>query len=93
MELKKDEDGPDIWQITSSGIKNEFPKRLLVTLDILNRWLFAPTSLLNWLTRRRKMRIIPRKPDGHADGRRLFNATGIGLIEQDKEGRPAVSDN
>src|SRR3546814_16471174 len=33
---------PHIWQITSSGIKNEFPRRLLDWLDRLNRWLYSP---------------------------------------------------
>jgi len=36
---RRDGDGPHIWQITSSGLKNEFPRRLLDWLDRLNRWL------------------------------------------------------
>ena len=39
--------GPKIWQITSSGIKNQFPARLLEWFDRLNRWLYSPRSPLN----------------------------------------------
>ena len=46
--------GPDVWQICSSGIKNEFPRKLLDVLDIMNRWLYSPSSPLNFFTRRRK---------------------------------------
>jgi hypothetical protein len=42
VQLRGRQGGPDIWQITSSGIKNEFPARLLDVLDRLNRWLYAP---------------------------------------------------
>ena len=55
---------PHLWQITSSGIKNEFPRRLLDVLDRLNRWLYAPRSPLNWFTRRRHMRVTPRRYEG-----------------------------
>jgi hypothetical protein len=83
-------DGPDpqIWQICSSGLRNEFPPKLLDVLDRANRWLYSPRSPLNWLTRRRRMRVIPRKPEGAARGRRLLNGSGIGLVELDKEGAP-----
>lgn len=80
--------GPEIWQICSSGIKNEFPKALLSKLDHLNRWLYAPRSPLNWLTRRRAMRIVPRKPQGTPHGRRLLNRSGIGLVCFDAKGAP-----
>lgn len=79
---------PEIWQICSSGIKNEFPKALLSKLDHLNRWLYSPRSPLNWLTRRRAMRIIPRKPQGTSHGRRLLNQSGIGLVRFDEKGAP-----
>ncbi|MCW9033750.1 MAG: alkaline phosphatase family protein [Rhodospirillales bacterium] len=88
VELRKTEGGPDIWQVTSSGLRNEFPKKLLDILDVLNRWLYSPRSPLNWFTKRKRMRIIPRKPDGHADGRRLLNAAGIGLVELNETGQP-----
>ncbi|QIB50298.1 alkaline phosphatase D family protein [Pseudomonas sp. OIL-1] len=81
--------GPRIWQITSSGLKNAFPDTLLDWLDRLNRWLYAPWSPLNWLTKRRRMRITPRDPEGARAGERLWNGTGIGLVRLDAQGRPA----
>src|SRR5699024_1659624 len=59
---------PHIWQITSSGIKNEFPRRLLDWLDRLNRWLYSPRSPLNWFTQRRDLIISPRLPDQRRKG-------------------------
>ena len=80
--------GPEIWQICSSGLRNTFPPRLLDILDVMNRWLYSPRSPLNWFTRRRKMRITPRKPEGIAHGRRLLNGSGVGLVELDNRGVP-----
>jgi hypothetical protein len=88
VELRGRIRGPDIWQICSSGVRNAFPPRLLEVLDRANRWLYSPRSPLNWLTRRRHMRVIPRKPEGTAPGRRLLNGSGIGLVELDAEGVP-----
>ncbi|MDG3086537.1 hypothetical protein P7F88_10595 [Vibrio hannami] len=88
IELRGRHNSPEIWQICSSGLKNSFPEPLLGTLDKLNRWLYSPRSPLNWFTRRRKMRITPRKPVGAKSGRRLLNHSGIGLVELDESGRP-----
>jgi len=88
VELRGRVRGPDIWQICSSGLRNEFPPRLLSVLDRSNRWLYSPRSPLNWFTRRRNMRVIPRKPEGAAAGRRLLNGSGIGLVEIDEAGAP-----
>jgi len=88
VELRGPTRGPDIWQICSSGIRNRFPPRLLDILDRANRILYSPGSPLNWLTKRRRMRIIPRKPHGSRPGRRLLNEPGMGLVELDDEGRP-----
>lgn len=88
VELRGRVRGPDIWQICSSGVRNEFPSRLLAVLDRLNRWLYSPRSPLNWLTRRRHMRVTPRRYEGAAQGRRLLNGAGIGLVELDAEGVP-----
>lgn len=79
---------PHIWQITSSGIKNEFPRRLLDWLDRLNRWLYSPRSPLNWLTQRRDLKVRPRLPDQRRHGERLWNSSGIGQVWLDTEGRP-----
>jgi hypothetical protein len=88
VELRSRTRGPTIWQITSSGLRNEFPEGLLDKLDRLNRWLYSPRSPLNWFTRRRHMRVTPRKPEGTAAGRRLLNGSGIGLVEIDEHGVP-----
>jgi len=88
IELRGHERGPDIWQITSSGFKNEFPQKLLTLFDRLNRWLYSPRSPLNWLTKRRKMRVIPRKPKTADPGERLANGAGIGWVELDEAGAP-----
>lgn len=88
VRLRHKPDRPRIWQITSSGIKNEFPRTLLEWLDRLNRWLYAPWSPLNWLTKRRRLRITPRKPEGREAGERLWNNAGIGVVELDESGAP-----
>lgn len=68
-----------IFQITSSGIKNQFPQGLLNCLERLNRYLYASYSPLNWFTKRRRMKVQVRKPD--PDSRKtLVNQSGIGLI-------------
>lgn len=88
VEMRGRQGGPDIWQICSSGMHNEFPPRLLKLLDHANRWLYSPRSPLNWLTRRRRMRVIPRKPEGTPHGRRLLNGNSIGMVELNEEGIP-----
>ncbi|WP_228739344.1 alkaline phosphatase D family protein [Marinobacter arenosus] len=88
--LRHQHHSPQVWQITSSGIKNEFPNALLEWLDRLNRWLFAPWSPLNWFTQRRRMRISPRLPKGRDAGERLWNQSGIGDVRLDDEGSPTV---
>jgi hypothetical protein len=79
---------PRIWQLCSSGLRNTFPDRLLAVLDHGNRWLYSPRSPLNGFTRRRSMRVVPRKPEGTPHGRRLLVGNGIGLVELDDAGRP-----
>ncbi|MGE7959045.1 alkaline phosphatase D family protein [Pseudomonas sp. NPDC089530] len=80
--------GPKIWQITSSGIKNEFPATLLEWFDRLNRWLYSPRSPLNWFTRRRLMRVIPHVPEHAEAGERLWNSAGIGQVFFNEQGQP-----
>ncbi|WP_392885542.1 alkaline phosphatase D family protein [Pseudomonas migulae] len=80
--------GPRIWQITSSGIKNEFPPTLLEWFDRLNRWLYSPRSPLNWLTKRRRMRIVPHVPEHAETGERLWNSAGIGQVFFNEKGQP-----
>ncbi|TQV77352.1 alkaline phosphatase family protein [Aliikangiella marina] len=86
IECRGSKQSSNIWQITSSGIKNEFPKKLLDILDRLNRWLFSPKSPLNWFTKRRSLRVIPHKPIPSSRGERLVNASGMGLVEFNPDG-------
>lgn len=79
---------PEIWQICSSGIKNAWPDRLIKWLDHGNRLAFSPRSPLNWFTIRRGMKVTPRKPVGTPHGRRILNASGIGLVELNEDGAP-----
>ena len=88
--LRHKRNSPRVWQITSSGIKNEFPDRLLEWMDRLNRWLFAPWSPLNWFTKRRRMRVSPRLPTGRDAGERLWNCSGIGDVRLDNSGTPTT---
>ncbi len=81
---------PHIWQITSSGIKNEFPARLLDVLDRLNRWLYSPRSPLNWFTRRRRLEITPHPPVSASRGERLLNRSGIGYVRFNDAGEPIL---
>ncbi|WP_370659885.1 alkaline phosphatase family protein [Paraglaciecola algarum] len=74
---------PQITQITSSGIKNEFPDALLRWFDRLNRILYSKVSPLNWFTKRRNMRVQHRRPQGQKV-RTLLNSPGIGLLEIDE---------
>ncbi|MEG5265953.1 alkaline phosphatase D family protein [Pseudomonas sp. JDS28PS106] len=82
--------GPRIWQITSSGIKNEFPRRLLDTFDRLNRWLYSPRSPLNWFTKRRLMKVVPRIPEHSKAGERLWNSAGVGQVFLNETGQPVL---
>ncbi|WP_242457938.1 alkaline phosphatase D family protein [Halomonas sp. YLGW01] len=88
IEVRHRRQGPRLWQITSSGLKNTFPDTLLDWFDRLNRWLYAPRSPLNRLTQRRALRIRPRDPDRARAGERLWNGAGIGLVCLDDRGRP-----
>jgi hypothetical protein len=82
--------GPQLWQITSSGLKNEFPPRLLDWFDRLNRWLYAHWSPLNWLTTRRRMQVKPRIPSRSKAGERLWNGAGLGQVFFNDKGQPSA---
>ncbi len=88
IKLKGRKNSPNIWQITSSGMRNEFPDSLLNWFDRLNRWLYTSWSPLNWFTKRRGMWISPRKPSNASKGERLMNQSGIGLVVLDDTGQP-----
>ncbi|MHA6491940.1 metallophosphoesterase family protein [Pseudomonas borbori] len=87
--IRQRKSGPKIWQITSSGLKNEFPQRLLDWFDRLNRWLYAPWSPLNWLTKRRRMQVVPLIPDRSKAGERMWNGAGVGQVFFNERGQPS----
>ncbi|CAK0755335.1 hypothetical protein CCP4SC76_2610001 [Gammaproteobacteria bacterium] len=78
---------PKIWQITASGLKNEFPHTLLKRLDKLNRFLFHRHSPINWLTKRKRMLIEPRHVNGK-NSHKLYNQSAIGLVKFNSQGAP-----
>lgn len=93
VRLRRNKEGPLIWQITSSGIMSTFPAKLLRAFDRLNRFMFAGYSPLNWFTRRRAMYIRPRRPiyeEGRYRHQRLLNGNGIGRVRLDETGQPTV---
>ena len=79
---------PHIWQITSSGIKNQFPQPAIGILDRLNRLLYGPYSPLNLFTKRRAMRVKARKVPGKGH-QRLFDQSGLGYLELNDDGSPS----
>lgn len=78
---------PQIWQITASGLKNEFPHKILRRLAQFNRVLFHRASPLNWLTRRKGMLIESRLVNG-VNGQELYNHSAIGLVRFNQVGAP-----
>lgn len=87
VELRYRLNSPNIWQITCSGFKNEFPHGLLRWFDRFNRWMYASRSPLNWFTKRRRMRIIPRNPD-HDQAGKLVNESSVGRVRLNPDGEP-----
>ena len=88
IKLRFRRSSPNIFQITSSGIKNEFPNRLLRVCDTMDRLLYSPRSPLNWLTKRKRLKVYKRDPStqGH---HRLINRSAIGELRLDQQGRPS----
>ncbi|MEP0355162.1 alkaline phosphatase D family protein [Paraglaciecola sp.] len=80
VSLRFRQNSPNITQITSSGIKNQFPDKLLIWFDRLNRVLYSKYSPLNWFTQRRNMLVKHRRPNNHKV-RTLLNGSGIGLLK------------
>lgn len=89
VKLRSRKHSPDIWQITCSGLRNEFPRGLLVWFERFNRWLFGDRSPLNWLTKRRRMRIRPRQVASRKPVE-LHNASALGWLELDDDGVPST---
>ncbi|MBQ4812843.1 metallophosphatase [Pseudoalteromonas luteoviolacea] len=72
-----------IWQLTASGIKNEFPKGLLNILEKLDTWLFATWSPFNLFTKRWQLAVSKHKSD-YGKGRYLVSDSAISLVELEK---------
>ncbi len=105
IELRFRHQSPKIWQITSSGIKNQFPQPLIAIFDRLNRWLYGSHSPLNLFTKRRSMRIKGRKliidkayetektvktKSVKLRHQRLQPKSGLGYIELKNDGSPSL---
>ncbi|MGR5149785.1 alkaline phosphatase D family protein [Photobacterium alginatilyticum] len=88
VKLRFRRSSPNIYQITSSGIKNEFPNTLLRFCDVMDRALYSPHSPLNWLTKRKRLKIKKRDPDTTGN-HRLVNRSAIGELYLDSNGKPS----
>lgn len=87
VKLRFRKNSPDIWQITCSGFKNEFPHKLLKLFDKLNRWLYGSKSPLNWFTKRRSMQIRSRIPETELNSR-VLNCSAVGRVVLNQDGEP-----
>lgn len=87
IKLRYRRNSPNIYQITCSGIKNQFPAPLLKFCDVCDRLLYSPRSVLNYFTKRKRLRIEKRSPDNQTFYR-LSNRSAIGELRLDSEGKP-----
>ncbi len=68
-----------IWQLTASGIKNEFPRKLINVLDKLDSILYGPKSPLNFFTKRWHMEVDKHQTKGEGQ-KYLVSDSAISLI-------------
>ena len=68
-----------IWQLTASGIKNEFPRKLINVLDKLDTILYGPKSPLNFFTKRWHMEVDKHQTVGEGQ-KYLVSDSAISLI-------------
>ena len=87
IRLRSRRSSPDIWQITCSGIKNEFPEKLIRWFDRLNTALYGFSSPLNWFTKRRRMRLRSRRLSSNIK-QRLNLGNAIGYLELSADCKP-----
>lgn len=83
--IRRRKHSPRIWQITASGLKNSFPKSMLKWFARANHLLYHRNSPLNWLTKRKRMLIEPRRV---AQQHSLVNQSGIGQLCLNADGAP-----
>ena len=69
-----------IWQLTSSGFKNEFPLPLIRFFDAVERWAYFAASPANLFTKRRALEIDPM-PLKQNKKQILLSKSNIGLVE------------
>ena len=70
----------EIWQLTSSGFKNEFPQGLINIFDKLERALYFAASPMNLFTKRRALEI-EQKAVMQTKKQILLSKSNIGLVE------------
>ncbi|MEZ8385486.1 alkaline phosphatase family protein, partial [Vibrio splendidus] len=87
IKLRYRRNSPNIYQITCSGIKNQFPASLLKFCDVWDRLLYSPRSVLNYFTKRKRLKIEKRSPDNQTFYR-LSNRSAIGELRLDVDGKP-----
>lgn len=87
IKLRYRRNSPNIYQITCSGIKNHFPDPLLKFCDAWDRLLYSPRSILNYFTKRKRLKIEKRSPDNQTFYR-LSNRSAIGELKLDSDGKP-----
>ncbi|MDD9194993.1 alkaline phosphatase family protein [Aliivibrio sp. S3MY1] len=87
IKLRHSKSSPDIYQITCSGFKNEFPNKLLRVCDFMDRVLYSPHSPLNWFTKRKNLLVTKRDPSV-ANNDKLINKSSIGELRLDEKGKP-----
>ncbi|MEM5478456.1 alkaline phosphatase D family protein [Pseudoalteromonas fuliginea] len=68
-----------IWQLTASGIKNEFPRKLINVLDKLDSILYGPKSPLNFFTKRWHMEVDKHQTKGEGQ-KYLVSDSAISVI-------------
>ncbi|SQH78406.1 protein of unknown function [Shewanella benthica] len=78
-----DQDNFTLWFVSSAPM-NELTlylgeEKLIPIFDKLNGWLYGHFSPLNFLTKRKRMSIRGRRPNGERS-KRLMNQSGIGLL-------------
>ncbi|NVD06886.1 alkaline phosphatase family protein [Vibrio sp. JPW-9-11-11] len=78
---------PNIYQVTCSGLKSQFPEPLLALCDHADRLLYSPRSPLNWFTKRKRLKVKKRNPNTPGR-RRLVNSSAIGELKLDAQGKP-----
>lgn len=88
IKLRFRRNSPNIYQITCSGFKNQFPEPLLAICDHADRLLYSPRSPLNFLTKRKRLKIKKRDPETPGT-RRLVNTSAIGELKLDHHGKPS----